>query len=63
MCCPSVHGPPRFRSVSTISLRPPFRVRIHRPFRGTAIFPGLPALLELLIKAGRENRCVIINFR
>ena len=63
MCCPSVHGRPRFRSVSTISLRPPFRVRIHRLFRGTAIFLGLPVLLELLMKVRRENRCVICKWR
>jgi hypothetical protein len=63
MCCPFVHGRPPFRSVSTISLRPPFRVRVHRLFRGTAIFPGLPVLLELLVKARRENRCVICSLR
>ena len=62
MCCPFVHGRPRFRSVLTISLRLPFRVRVHRLFRGIAISLGLPVLLDLL-KARRENRCVIIKLR
>lgn len=62
MCCPFVHGQPRFRSVSTISLRRPYRVRVSRLFRGTATFPDLPVLLDLL-KARRENRCVIIKLR
>lgn len=63
MCCPLLHGRPRFRFVSTTSLRPPSRVRVHRPFRGTAVFPGLPVLLQLLMKARRENPCVIIKLR
>lgn len=63
MCCPLFHGLPRFRSVSTTSLRPPFRVRVHRLFRGTAVFPGLPVLFQLLMKARRENPCAIIKLR
>ncbi len=63
MCCPFVHGRPPFRSVSTTSLPPPFRVQVHRLFRGTAIFPGLPVRLKLLMKGRRENHCVIINLR